>query len=149
VLDSFSSWQEFSRDSSVNGDCQMSWIGRVFRDGEAGFATISDSGSLCTSLIRDVVNLLLVEMKDDGFIDRAWESELYKIAGQCDSSQDGDSGQLTIQAMGGTFILYFLLTASGCHIHLGVYEILRLEQIRPGRKPCGHETGSLLPGKGS
>jgi hypothetical protein len=114
ALTSFSSWQEFSRDSGVNGDCQMSWIGRVFRDGEAGFATISDSGSLCTSLIRDVVNLLLVEMKNDGFIDRTWESELDKIADKCDSSadsQDDESGQLTIQAMGGTFILHFGLTA--------------------------------------
>jgi hypothetical protein len=121
ALTSFSSWQEFSRDSSVNGDCQMTWIGRVFRDGEAGFATISDSGSLCTSLIRDVVNLLLVEMKDDGFIDRAWENELDKIAGQCDFSTDSlddDSGQLTIQAMGGTFILHFGLTAVAICISL-------------------------------
>jgi hypothetical protein len=121
ALTTFSSWQEFSRDSSVNGDCQMSWIGRVFREGEAGFATISDSGSLCTSLIRDVVNLLLVEMTDDGFIDRAWESELNTIAGQCDSStdsQDNDSGQLTIQAMGGTFIIHFVLTAVAVCISL-------------------------------
>jgi hypothetical protein len=121
ALDTFSSWQEFSRDSSVNGDCQMSWIGRVFREGEAGFATISDSGSLCTSLIRDVVNLLLVEMFEDGFIDRAWENELDQIAGQCDSdidSQDDNSGQLTIQAMGGTFILHFGLTAVAICISL-------------------------------
>jgi hypothetical protein len=105
----------------VNGNCQMTWIGRVFQDGEDGFATISDSGSLCTSLIRDVVNLLLVEMKDDGFIDRAWEGELDKTAGQCDSStdsQDDDSGQLTIQAMGGTFILQFGLTAVAICISL-------------------------------
>lgn len=40
---------------------------------DAGFATASDSGFKCSGLIRDVMNLHMLEMIDDGIIDMAWD----------------------------------------------------------------------------
>lgn len=116
-LNTVSSWEEYRMNRNVNGDCSLTWIGRNFKDGQGGFATKSDSGTLCTSLIRDVFNLHLLEMKADGFVERAWADHLKKQATvNCDaalSSDDDDAsdGQLSLQAMGGTFIIHFIATA--------------------------------------
>lgn len=117
ALNTVSSWQEYRMDRSVNGDCRLTWIGRNLRQGEGGFATKSDSGTLCTSLIRDVFNLHMVEMKNDGFVERAWEEHLRKQATvNCDAALSADDeeesdGQLSLQAMGGTFIIHYIATA--------------------------------------
>jgi hypothetical protein len=75
VLTTVQSWDLFQRNSKVNGDCKMSWIGRAFRFMPAGFATFSDSGTLCTNLIRDVFNIHLMEMDESGFIRQVWEKK--------------------------------------------------------------------------
>jgi hypothetical protein len=121
AITAVSSWNEYRTDRSVNGDCRLTWIGRSIQNHDGGFATKSDSGTLCTSLIRDVLNLHMVEMKIDGFIDRAWDDHLKKRATvDCDvpamsdnddesSSSDG-STQLSLQAMGGAFIIHYIST---------------------------------------
>jgi hypothetical protein len=122
TITSVSSWNEFQMDASVNGDCRLTWIGRTIQNDQGGFATKSDSGSLCTSLIRDVLNLHMLEMKSDGFIDRAWDDHLKKRAtvdcdaatATADTADDDDNGstaQLTLQAMGGAFIVHYIATA--------------------------------------
>jgi hypothetical protein len=127
AISTISSWKEFQTDASVNSDCRLAWIGRTIQNEDGGFATRSDSGSLCTSLIRDVLNLHMVEMKSDGFIDRAWDDHLKKRATiDCDapaamsdttddesssSSSNGSKAQLTLQAMGGAFIVHYIATA--------------------------------------
>ena len=56
----------------MNGDCNLVHIGRKFKDFEAGFATRSDAGTLCTSLVRDVIHNHMNLMADEGFIAKAW-----------------------------------------------------------------------------
>jgi hypothetical protein len=51
-------------------------LGQVLKLVSAGFTTISDLSTLCTSLIQDVFNLHMLEMKEDGFVDRAWHKHL-------------------------------------------------------------------------
>ena len=117
LLTSKSAWHEYESDRSVNGECQLAWIGRSFQEIEGGFATKSDSGTLCTSLVRDVLNLHMVEMKDDGFVARAWEDYFKKQATidckQASPTEDDDesNGQLSLQSMGGTFIIHYITTA--------------------------------------
>ena len=73
------SWLTYERDANTNSDCQLEWVGRKFRDTPAGFATMSDSGTKCTSLLRDVLSLHLMKMKNDGFFEQAWEQHLSRI----------------------------------------------------------------------
>jgi hypothetical protein len=68
-ITSFSAWTSYQYDASVNGDCSLEWIGRSYKFVPAGFATKADSGVLCTSLLRDVINLFMDQMKADGFVD--------------------------------------------------------------------------------
>lgn len=42
------SWAYWEKKMSVNGDCALEWVGGIFRKAPQGFATKSDSGTLCT-----------------------------------------------------------------------------------------------------
>ena len=79
ALTTMSKWQVYERDANVNDGCQLAWIGRVYKHREGGMATISDSGTQCTSLIRDVFSLHLLKMKHEGFIQDAWNEHLQRL----------------------------------------------------------------------
>lgn len=117
LFTSISGWKEYKEDKTVNGDCQLTWIGRHFVDGEGGFAVKSDSGTLCSSLIRDVLNLQMEEMKADGFVSNAWQEYLERrktvdCTADLEAEEDDDSSnQLSLKAMGGTFVLHYIMTA--------------------------------------
>jgi hypothetical protein len=80
ALSSVGTWNRYRGRSDVNGECSLGWIGRVFRFLSGGFATLSDSGTLCTNLIRDVLTVHLLEMQNDGFVEKALEKELQSTA---------------------------------------------------------------------
>ena len=116
VLSDVTTWNRIQqRDAEINGDCQLTWVGRVFRFMNGGFAVQVDSGTLCTWLIRDVLHLHLLEMMEEGDLQTLWKQELERSATvQCDavvgssvSSDDGDSSQLGIQDTGGIFIVHY------------------------------------------
>lgn len=46
-------------------------IAKSLNEQGSGFAMNANSGNLCTGFIRDVINLHLLEMTADGFIDNA------------------------------------------------------------------------------
>lgn len=111
ALTTVSSWDEAQRDKTKNRDCRMEWIGRAFEFVEGSFATLSDSGTLCTSLIRDVLNVHLLEMKKDGFLDRAWKRHLEALTtvdcqGGIASVDEGDA-RLSLSDTGGLFIIHY------------------------------------------
>jgi hypothetical protein len=99
----------------------MTWIGRVFRFMPAGFATFSDSGTLCTNLIRDVINIHLLEMEEQGFIRQVWEKSLERNAdiiceagtssGNGDIDTSGGNSRLSLEEMGGLFIMFYVVVA--------------------------------------
>jgi len=61
-------WEKAKHDGSINHQCQLQWIGRTFKFSKVGFVTMSDSGTLCSNLIRDVLSVYISEMLDDGTI---------------------------------------------------------------------------------
>jgi hypothetical protein len=119
ALTSVGSWNRNRGKSLVNSDCSLTWVGRVYRFLNGGFATLSDSGTLCTNLIRDVLTLHLLEMTEDGFVQNAINRELESSWDiNCDvisesSSSDGDdsSSKLGLQDTGGLFIVHYGVTA--------------------------------------
>jgi hypothetical protein len=106
-------WQTYEYDALANGDCNLKWIGGVFKLVEAGFALKADSGILCTSLLRDVMNLYLEQMSADGFVDAAWSQygEKYGTV-VCDETGGTvmQTKQMTMLNMGGIFLFHGILT---------------------------------------
>jgi hypothetical protein len=110
-------YEQFSRYSSVNGDCSLKWSGKVEKIVPAGFASAVDSGVLCTSLISHVLDLHFIEMEADGFIQREWEAFLQRTGDhncvahlQGSSSSNGDETfSLGVQEMAGIFIIHTIL----------------------------------------
>ena len=114
-LTSLGDWDGAKGNSKINGNCQLTWVGRVFRFYDGGFATLSDSGTLCTSLIRDVLNLHMLEMIEDGSLEELWERE-YQLSADvnCDAtaeveSDDSDTTQLGVADTGGIFIVHYAM----------------------------------------
>mmetsp|Transcript_41631 Transcript_41631/g.126229 ORF Transcript_41631/g.126229 Transcript_41631/m.126229 type:complete len:490 (-) Transcript_41631:151-1620(-) len=118
VITQMSSFEMFERNKEVNDDCGMKWTGRTIQFGPSGFATHVDTGTYCTSLLSYVVNLHMVRMKAEGFVEKAWNTHvLDKISdrrcvevarGTNDSgTADGDdSVKLSIKDVGGIFVFH-------------------------------------------
>lgn len=113
---SLAAYELFRGQIDVNGDCDLMRIGRNFRDLEDGFATLSDAGTFCTSLVRDVLNIHLQDMHNDEFIDKAWSkyySDKHNVddAACYDDSSTGTKNTATKTTLdflnlGGIFLLH-------------------------------------------
>lgn len=96
----------------VNKGCQLNRIGRVVHFQQGGFATKTDSGIKCTSLISDVINVHLLDMKFDGTLDKITEkylANMQDITCTDDDSNNNDSGGvdegiLSLKEMSGVFV---------------------------------------------
>ena len=97
----------------MNGECNLLRVGRKFREIEAGFATKSDAGTKCTSLVRDVINNHMNRMRDEGFIERAWDEHRRKTIKtiQCiDGATAGTKENvevLSVINLGGIFLFHY------------------------------------------
>ena len=109
--------------SEVNQGCTLRRVGRNFKNWSAGFAFKSDAGTLCTSLVRDMFNVHLQEMRDSGFIAEAWENHNSKkhdiTNAQCYSDGALPSSSITvfdITNLGGIFLLHTGAIVLACSI---------------------------------
>jgi hypothetical protein len=109
-------WESVKIDKTVNGDCDLQWVGRVISFNEAGFALKGDSGRLCTSLVQDVLNLHLVEMNIDGTMEllkQKFQQKTQDIDCEAIEAAAGaaaDSGQLSFKEMAGPFLVHSIMT---------------------------------------
>ena len=77
AAETVASWKSLQGIRKYNPFCDLKWVGddRKVKDYAAGFATKADSGRFCTGLIRDVLNLHMEDIIQDGFLEDAWERE--------------------------------------------------------------------------
>ena len=115
------SYDTYSRDEDVNGDCSLSWVGRVERFVPSGLTTAVDSGTLCTSLVTHVLDYHLLQIQTDGFLERAWESHLERVGTQncvqeqgvsAETNGDSETFSLSIQDLAGIFIVHGILSST-------------------------------------
>jgi len=136
ALSSVTSWEQFEKDRDVNGDCDLTWIGRVIKFVDAGFAIKNDAGVLCTTLIQNVLHIHLVAMHADGFIESAWQEYFRKNqdidckAVAADSTEDAESLVLTWNQMAGSFYLHYAAAA----VALIITAAQRFSERRTGNK---------------
>lgn len=63
-------WLTLAGDNRYNPDCDMEWVGRTVRSVSSGFAVKADAGWKCTTFIKDVLNLHMVEMMSEGVLEQ-------------------------------------------------------------------------------
>ena len=149
ALTSIWQWDIARRDRTINDECQLEWIGRVFRFAKSGFATLSDSGLLCSNLIRDVLSAHITAMIDDGTVQKITTDYLESIETvNCDSghaiytddsesdttsdTEDDDSDSLQplgLDDLGGLFIIIYSVGAICCLAAFGSWLV---QKYRPG-----------------
>jgi len=147
ALVAVSSFEEFSLNKDVNGECKLTRFGQAFKVREGGFATNSDSGTLCTSLVRDVIDLHLVEMRDEGWLKDAWQRHATRIGTiRCDldaeDEVDEDTIQLTLAGMSGTFLVHIMFT--GFAVLFVVFNNVR-KSYRPNKREA--DSSNLATGE--
>lgn len=110
-----STWEEYKGVKETNGDCNLSRIGRTFQALDAGFASKSDAGEFCTSIVRDVLNIHFYEMIQEGVLDEKWKAfhklrhdipNLSSCLGLAGTDDEKVMKTLDIVNLGGLFILH-------------------------------------------
>jgi len=107
-------WREASVRSTTNSDCNLVQFGDTVATQQAGFATRSDAGSKCTSLIRDVLDAHMKAMIDDNFIEDLWQTRVDQsrdvtCSAANESNNESEMTPLNLINMGGIFALHFIV----------------------------------------
>ena len=66
-------WLSHRGDREYNPECDLEWVGRTVEIIKSGIAVKADSGNLCSGVIRDVLNLYMMEMILEGVLEDLWE----------------------------------------------------------------------------
>lgn len=74
----YQNWLGFERNRTYNPDCDLAWVGRTVKRIQSGFAVNADVGFLCSSLIRDVLNIYMDELFSTDYMDDLWDEEYSK-----------------------------------------------------------------------
>ena len=103
----------FEKNEKINDRCKLGWVGQsAMNYYPGGFTTTVDTGTNCTSLISHVLDLHMNEIKEDGFLDNAWNDVYTKLGGQnCDdrrSEPNFPEEPLGIDDMFGIFAFHAL-----------------------------------------
>lgn len=77
AVETVTSWETLKGMKEYNPTCDLARVKEdaKVKEAAAGFVTRADSGTLCSGLIRDVMEVLMEELIDDQFLDWAWEQE--------------------------------------------------------------------------
>ena len=86
--------------SDYNPDCNLEWVGREVAAINSGFAVKADAGFMCTSFIRDVLNLHLTEIKAQGILTDMWEKHYATTADQnCELDESDVAGERQLRTI--------------------------------------------------
>lgn len=118
-VSSVSTLELYRDQQDANPDCNLVWVGRTIKFVPAGFGVKADAGTLCSSLINEVLNLHLVEMEAEGIVKKAWEDHVAKSQDQNCAAMLGsannnseESGSRSIVEMAGVFILHLVFAVA-------------------------------------
>jgi flagellar basal body-associated protein FliL len=143
------SYETYLKNSEINSDCGLTWQGRVEKFVPSGLASRVDTGNLCTSLVSHVLDLHLLEMDADGFLDVVWEEHIQRVGNQnCLVESSGPTGELeddtyslSIQEMAGIFIVHTVLTSIA--VLLAIFQFF-MEKRRAVVEPTERRDNTLL-----
>lgn len=109
ALDYLHSFKSFKNKIEYNPNCKLQWIGTRVTSNKGSFA-MKASGEVCSSLLRDVLNLHLLEMTLDQTLNRITEADQNVNTNNCNPvTTISENIQLTIPDICGVFAFYALL----------------------------------------
>jgi len=116
VLTTIGTWTKNKGNIVYNKDCRKEWVGRVVQANDAGY-TLKDSAELCSSLVRDVFSLHLLEMKRDKTYETIWNSEV-SVTNNCQDIEDSEedaslAAKMNMKNLGGIFIFHAIALVGG------------------------------------
>ena len=132
-------YELYVRTTDVNKDCLIKSPKRVIEIIPAGIATAVDSGTRCTSLVDNVIDLHLTQMKAEKFIEGVWNAQIQRVGDQsCLAEESIDKGltggeddsetvSLSLEEMAGIFILHGILASIALFIALVHFFLVRKE----------------------
>lgn len=132
-------YEVYARTNTINKDCNLKSDKRVIQILSAGMATAIDSGSNCTSLIDNVIDLHMTQMKADGFIEQAWNTHLSRIGDASCLAEEGsiveqqlkggdeENVSLSLEEMAGIFILHAILSVVALAVSLVRFFLVKKE----------------------
>lgn len=115
-------WEVAETQKEFNENCSLEKVGDVVSYSRAGFGTKVDDGTLCTSFIRNVLNLHLVEMRQDNTLSRITQRVLKQSQGEGCITDKGaedneNAGQLTSRELAGTFLIPVITTGAAILVY--------------------------------
>jgi len=127
----------FQNSMFVNKQCNLKRIGRTEQIRNGGFATSGDNGDFCTSVVSQVLDYHLLQMKADGFIEDALNSFGRSGGHVCESptalamNKSTDSNSLNVHDMGGIFLFHAIIcvVALACSL-LRMFHRRRAERFK-------------------
>ena len=132
-------YEVYVRTNTVNKDCSLKSDKSVITILGAGIATAIDTGTYCTSLIDNVIDLHMTQMKADGFIEQAWNTHLSRIGdSSCLAEEssvteqqlkggDSDNAPLSLAEMAGIFICHAILSILALAVSLVRFFLVKKE----------------------
>ena len=73
-------WKFYQHNGTLNpGGDKFTLVGDVVEPFEAGFAVKADGDELCSSLIKSALDVHLVDMLNEGFVNKAWMNQLKRL----------------------------------------------------------------------
>jgi len=114
TLSTIGTWESKKGDVEHNRDCRKEWVGRVVQSNIAGYS-LKDSAVLCSSLLRDVLSLHLLEMKRDKTYNTIWNiHRAQSVTNNCQVTKvidddDSDLNELGAKNIGSIFIFHAIV----------------------------------------
>ena len=130
-------WQRLFGDTNV---CRIQII--LIPSNQNGFAVKTDAGTLCTSLVREMLNVHLKDLWDDGFIDDLWSysyGQKHDIFDETCFTENvvttaSSSDTMNLTNIGGIFLVHLGLLVVSFFVYL--FE----RQIRKRKKLIGRDS---------
>merc|ERR1712151_401022 len=126
TLTAYESFNGFKKSAEYNPNCNLYWVGRAVYHSMASFA-IKDRKKYCRSIFRDVIDIHLKEMKNDGALQKIWEDQRKLTMDKCshaDQSLDKNEKlhSLSLMNMGGVFLIHLIISIGAIVIAIVKYK---------------------------
>ena len=72
VISTMGAWLSAKNTAKCNAGCRKSWVGKTVLFQQSSFG-INDSPHYCSSLLRDVLDIYIHEIKQDNTLDQIWD----------------------------------------------------------------------------
>lgn len=112
ALISVESHRKYTNMVEYNPNCDLKVVGLPVRKAGASFAQ-KTTADLCSSIVRDVVDLFIFEIRKDGTLDKIKE-KAYESLQKCNAAEkvDDDSQNLSLWDLSGVFIIHYAILIS-------------------------------------